>query len=318
VAGLTLGGGLGWLMPKHGMALDNLLAADVVLADGRVVTADDSQHPDLFWALRGGGGNFGVASSFTFQLHEIGPVVTGGLMAWTFDHARDVLRLFRDLAADATDDMMLVAALLTAPDAKTKLVAIGAGHFGTAASAEAAIRPMKTFGQPVMDALGPIPYSTLNTLLDDAFPRGARNYWKSHFLAGFDDGLIDTVIDRFEQSPTPMSQLLFEHFHGAPSRVAPEATPFGLRSPGFNCAVLGQWTETADDTRVPDWCRDTFAAIQPYVGPSRYVNYLDQDDTGDAALRAVYGPNVTRLRKVKAVYDPENVFHLNLNIPPAA
>jgi FAD/FMN-containing dehydrogenase len=316
VAGLTLGGGLGWLMPKYGMALDNLLGADVVLADGRAVSANASQNPDLFWALRGGGGNFGVASSFTFTLHEVGPIVTGGLVAWTFDHARDVLRLFRDLAATATDDMMLVAALLTAPDGKTKLAAIGAGHFGTAAIAEAAVRPLKTFGQPVMDGLGPIPYGQLNTLLDDAFPKGARNYWKSHFLSGFDDGLIDTVIDRFQQSPTPMTQLLFEHFHGAPSRVAPEATPFGLRSPGFNGAVLGQWIDPADDTRVTGWCRDTFAAIQPYVGASRYVNYLDQDDTGDEALVAVYGPNVKRLRELKAKYDPENVFHLNLNIPP--
>jgi len=318
VGGLTLGGGLGWLMPKHGMALDNLLAVELVLADGRVVRASADEHPDLFWAVRGGGGNFGVASSFEFQLHEVGPQVTGGLVAWPVDRAPDVLRLVRELAHDAPDDLMLVAAFITAPDAATKLVAIAAGHFGDSSAGEKAIKAIKSFGQPAMDAMGPIPYTQLNAMLDASYPSGARNYWKSHFCDDLADGAIDTIVAAFMRCPSPMGQIVIEHFHGAATRVAPTDTAYALRSSGFNVLMLSQWKDAAEDAAGSAWARDSYAALQRFVGPNRYLNYLDEDDVGDRVLAAAYGPNLRRLQSIKATYDPANVFHHNVNIAPKA
>ncbi|MEO8753358.1 MAG: BBE domain-containing protein, partial [Casimicrobiaceae bacterium] len=264
------------------------------------------------------GGNFGVASSFEFQLHSVGPLVTGGLVAWPVDRARDVLRLYRDLAAKATDDLMLVAALITGPDAATRLVAIAAGHFGDSAAATKALAPIKSFGQPAMDAMGPIPYTQINAMLDASYPSGARNYWKSHFCESLDDDAIDTIVDAFMRSPSPMGQVVIEHFHGAATRVPPTATAYALRSSGFNVLLLSQWQDAAGDAAGSAWARDSYAALQRYVGPNRYLNYLDQDDVGDRVLAAAYGPNLRRLQTIKAQYDPENTFHHNVNIPPRA
>jgi FAD/FMN-containing dehydrogenase len=318
VGGLTLGGGLGWLMPKYGMSLDNLLGVELVLADGSVVRAAADEHPDLFWAVRGGGGNFGVASSFEFRLHPVGPLVTGGLVAWPIDRARDVLRFYRELTSDATDNLMLVAAMITGPDAATKLVAIAAGHFGEADAAEKALKPIKSFGQPAMDAMGPIPYAQLNAMLDGSYPAGARNYWKSHFCERLDDAAIDTIVDAFMRCPSPMGQVVIEHFHGAATRVAPTDTAYALRSSGYNVLLLSQWKDAAQDAAGSAWARDSYAALQRFVGPNRYLNYLDQDDVGDRVLAAAYGPNLGRLQAIKARYDPGNVFHHNVNIPPRA
>jgi FAD/FMN-containing dehydrogenase len=316
IGGLTLGGGLGWLMPKHGMALDNLLSATMVLADGRVVQASSIENSDLFWAIRGGGGNFGVAASLHYQLHDVGPTVIGGLVAHPIDKARDLLRVFRDTAAGAPDDMMLIGALLTGPDGTTKLSALAAGHFGSLADGEAAVAPVKAFGSPIMDVLGPMPYVALNTMLDASFPKGARNYWKSHFLPALTDEAIDAVIDAFHRCGSPMSQVVIEHFHGVATRVPPTETAYALRSSGFNLLFLSQWSDPGHDAAGMAWAREAYAAIQPHVGPARYLNYLDHDDATDSAAAAVYGPNLTRLREIKRKYDSDNVFHLNLNIKP--
>jgi FAD/FMN-containing dehydrogenase len=317
VAGLTLGGGFGWLLPKFGLALDNLNAVDLVLADGRVVKASRTDHPDLFWAVRGGGGNFGVAASFEFRLHEVGPIVSGGLVAHPYDQAAPLLRFFRDTAAHATDDLMLVGALLTGPDHATKLSAIAAGHFGSANDAAAALAPIKSFGHPVMDVLGPIPYVQLNGLLDASLPRGARNYWKSHFLTELTDEAIGALIEAYARRPSPMSQIVIEHFHGALTRVAPTDTAFALRTAGFNVLVLTQWMHASDDHANIEWGKQTYKTLRPFGSAHRYGNYLDADDAGDETLSAVYGPNVRRLREIKAKYDPQNVFRLNINITPA-
>jgi hypothetical protein len=316
VGGLTLGGGLGWLMPKYGMALDNLLSADVVLADGTIVRAADDENEDLFWAVRGGGGNFGVAGSFQFRLHDVGPTLIGGMAAWPFEHARDVLRFFRDFTRRADDDVMAFAGLLTAPDGQTKLAAIVVGHFGPANDGQAAVAPIKRFGAPIVDGLGPIDYSALNGMLDAAFPRGAMNYWKTHFLDELSDDAIDALIAQYARSPTPMSQVLLEHFHGAASRVPVADTAYALRSEGYNSLVLAQWTDAVDNERCIDWARQTYTSLQPFVGAQRYVNYLDDDDSDDTVLSSVYGPNLARLRKIKKQYDPDNVFHMNVNITP--
>jgi len=317
VAGLTLGGGLGWLMAKYGMTLDNLIGVDLVLADGTLVLASADEHQDLFWALRGGGGNFGVAGSFEFRLHQVGPTIIGGIVAWPFAKARDVLRLYRDITASVPDELMVVAALLTAPDGSTKLVAIAAAHCGPAGDAEAAVAPIKSFGTPVMDVLGPMPYVALNGMLDAAFPKGALNYWKSHFIDRLADEAIDTLIGRFSTCPSPMGQILLEHFHGAATRVPPGETAYFLRSGGYNSLLLAEWTDPAQSDACIAWARNSYAALQPHTGERRYLNYLDDDDSTDATLDAVYGANLPRLRQIKRTYDPDNFFRMNLNIPPA-
>lgn len=316
IGGLTLGGGLGWLMPKFGMALDNLRSVDLVLADGQVVRANKQEHPDLFWAVRGGGGNFGVATSLEYEVHPVGPIVIGGLAAWPAAMAKDVLKLFRDLAAKATDDVMLVAALLTAPDGKTKVAAMAMGHFGSRADGENAIAPIKAF-KPILDELGPIPYTALNGLLDGAFPPGAFNYWKTHFLNQLTDEAMDAMIEMAAHCPTPMGQIVIEHFHGAATRVPVGDTAYSLRSSGFNIAIISEWLDRAHDDACLGWGKKTFSALQPFAGSQRYINYLNHDDSLDAALAAVYGPNLPRLRQIKKQYDPENVFHHNVNIKPA-
>ena len=315
IAGLTLGGGIGWLMPKYGLALDNLRSADLVMADGRVVRASEDENADLFWAIRGGGGNFGIATSLEFNLHPVGPIITGGVVAHPFARAVDVLKFFRDSCADLPDEMMLVAGLQTAPDgSNTRLAAIVAAHSGSLSDGETAARPLKAFGAPVLDAVGPIPYSTLNTMLDPAFPRGARNYWRAQLLTDLNDDAIRTIVRSFEVCPSPMSQIIIEHLHGAASRVPVEATACTLRATGFNVVIISQWADARETERGIAWARETFSSLKPYLAPTRYVNYLEGDATDAAAT--VYGPNLRRLRDLKTKWDPENFFHRNVNILP--
>jgi FAD/FMN-containing dehydrogenase len=314
IAGLTLGGGLGWLMTKHGLALDNLRSAELVMADGKVLRASQDENPDLFWAIRGGGGNFGIAASLEYNLHAIGPTITGGLVAHPFPKSLEVLRFFRELCAGASDDMALFAGMLTAPDGSgARLVGILVAHFGSPAEGEAAARPIKAFGPPVMDALGPITYCTLNGLLDPSFPKGALNYWKAQFITDLSDDCIRTLIDRFEQCPSPMSQIVIEDFHGVSTRVGLTDTACTLRTAGFDIVIISQWNDPADTERCTRWCRDTYSALKPYLGTARYMNYLAHDES-DA--RGVYGPNYPRLQELKRKYDPDNFFHTNVNIPP--
>jgi FAD/FMN-containing dehydrogenase len=318
IAGLTLGGGLGWLMAKHGLALDNLLSAEVVLADGRVVTASERDHPDLFWALRGGGGNFGVVASLEYRLHPVGPVVTGGLVAWPFAAAWDVLRHFRDVTASLPDELTLVAGLVHAPDGSgEKMAAIVLCHCGTPAAAEEALRPIRQFGTPALDAIGPMPYAGLNAMLDAKYPRGALNYWKSSFLSALSDDAIRAMTESFAACPTPMGQLLMEHVHGAVARIDVGDTAFPHRAEGYNMLVLSEWTDPRQTEACTAWAREAFAALRPYTGAGRYVNYLDADERPDA-VAAAYGPNFGRLQQIKAKYDPKNLFRLNQNILPTA
>jgi FAD/FMN-containing dehydrogenase len=316
IAGLTLGGGLGWLMGKHALALDNLLSVDLVLADGRILTASEDDNADLFWALRGGGGNFGVAASFEYGLHPVGPMVTGGLIAYPFSAAWDVLRFFRDVTASLPDEFTVFAGLIHAPDGSgAKLAAIVLCHCGPLAAGESAAKPIKKFGAPVMDVIGPMPYSQVNAMLDAAYPRGALNYWKSNFLSSLSDEAIRTMIDCFAKCPTPMGQLLLEHFHGAVTRVGVTDTAFPHRAQGNNLLVFSEWMDPKDNNACTAWARDSYTAMQPFMGSGRYVNYLGDDERGDA-VAAAYGPNHRRLQQLKVKYDPENFFHMNQNIRP--
>jgi FAD/FMN-containing dehydrogenase len=316
VAGLTLGGGLGWLLGKHGLAIDNLRSVQMVTADGRVLTANAHENADLFWAVRGGGGNFGIATSFAFAVHPVGPIVTGGLVAHPFERAVDTLRFFREVIASLPDELTLYAGFIHAPDgSNNKLAGVIACHCGPLADGEAAVRPIKAFGPPVMDALGPVPYTAVNSMLDAYYPKGALNYWKSCVLATLNDGAIDTLIDCYARVPSPMAAIIIEHIHGAATRVGVSDTAFPYRSAGCNLLFLTQWTNPADTSACVEWTRASYRAMQPFMSTWRYVNYVSDDETPGVAAEA-YGPNYARLRQLKTKYDPTNFFHMNQNIKP--
>jgi FAD/FMN-containing dehydrogenase len=313
IAGLTLGGGLGWLMAKHGLAADNLLTAELVTAAGEVLRVDADSHADLFWALRGGGGNFGVVTSFTYRLHSLSGV-TGGLIAHPLEAAPELLRFYRDAVADASDELTVFAGLVHAPDGSgAKLGALVVFHTGDAGTAVRELEPFMSFGSPAMVQVGPLPYPVMNTLLDGAFPHGSLNYWQSSFTRGLPDALIDTAVERFAAAPSPMASILFEHFHGAVTRVPIDATAVPHRARGWNLLIPTVWTDPATTASNIAWTRATHAALAPHLDGRRWLNYLGDDADSDA-VRAAYGPNYERLQVIKRRYDPDNVFRLNQNI----
>ena len=315
IAGFTLGGGLGWLMSKYGLAADNLQAVELVTASGEVLEVDAATHPDLFWALRGGGGNFGIATTLTYRLHPV-PTVTGGLIAHPIDAAPELLRFYRDAVARASDDLTVFAALVHAPDGSgAKLAALVVFHAGDPDQADAELAPFLTFGSPLVVQVGRMPYPQMNTLLDAGFPQGAFNYWLSSFTQGLSDDLIDTAVERFTSVPSPMSSILFEHFHGAVTRIGTTETAVPHREPGWNLLIPSVWTDATDTDANIRWTRESYAALRPGFATGRWLNYLG-DDQADDAIHAAYGPNYARLREIKRRYDPENIFRLNHNIAP--
>jgi FAD/FMN-containing dehydrogenase len=315
IAGYTLGGGLGWLMGKYGLACDNLQAVELVTAAGDVLQVDAESHPDLFWALRGGGGNFGVATSFTYRLHPLS-TVTGGLIAYPIDAAPDLLRFYRDAVADVSDDLTVFAGLVHAPDGSgAKLAALVVCHAGNPDTAARELAPLLSFGTPVMTQVGPMPYPQMNTLLDAGYPMGSLNYWLSSFTRGLPDALIDAAVERFASVPSTMTAILLEHFHGAVTRVAPTDTAVPHRESGWNLLIPSVWTDPSATEANTRWTRETHAALAPHLAARRWLNYLG-DDQAEDAVQAAYGPNYHRLREIKRRYDPTNVFHLNHNIAP--
>ncbi|WP_249018864.1 FAD-binding oxidoreductase [Conexibacter sp. S30A1] len=319
VAGLTLGGGFGWLMGKFGFAADNLLSAEVVTADGAILTASVHEHPDLFWALRGGGGNFGVVTSFTFKLYRVGPIVTGGFNFWPYKRAKEVLALFREESAKISDDMSLVAALVRSPDEPHEpLAGIIACHVGPEDVATRELAAIRGFGEPVVQAIIRKPYEDVNSQYDFGFPNRALNYWKSSFLKRLPDDAISSMVADFARCPSHMSILMLEDVHGAATRVPTAATAIPHRAAGFNLLIPSVWSNPSETALNVAWTQDTFARLNPFFAPGRYVNYLDDDEAqrGGDPVRAAYGANYERLVEVKTAYDPENVFHLNYNIPP--
>ena len=316
IAGLTLGGGIGWLSGVHGLAVDNLLAVELVTASGDVLSVTADSNPDLFWALRGGGGNFGVATSFEYRLSPLREVV-GGVIAYPFDAARDVLRFYRGIAEAAPDELVVVCGLLHAPDGSgTKLIAFAICHAGSPEQAEHDLAPVRAFGEPVMSEVGPMPYPVVNTLFDAAYPRAALNYWKSSFLKTLDDDLIDATVDAYSSTPSTMTLIVFEHFHGAVTRVGVTDTPVPHRDEGFNVLITSVWTDPNATEENVAWTRSAFESMSPSFIDRRWLNYFSDDDRGDA-VRAAYGPNYDRLARIKREYDPNNIFHLNQNIEPA-
>ena len=314
IAGLTLGGGLGWLSSKYGLTADNLISADVVLADGRFVTASATEHADLFWGLRGGSGNFGVVTSFEYRLHVVGATVLGGMVAYPLAKTRDVLRFYRDFNRAAPDDLTTYALFITPPGGDT-VVALCCCYEGPLDKGEEVIRPLRTFGPPVHDQLGPMPYVTLQRMFDDAFPAGSSYYTKGNFLEDLSDAAIDVFAEYAATKPSPLSGVMVQTIRGAAGRVPSDATAFAHRRLPYAPVIVSQWRETADAEKNVAWTRDFGAALQALAGGGAYVNDLSYDDT--ARVRTAYGANFERLVTLKRTYDPANLFLLNPNISPA-
>jgi len=312
VAGLTLGGGLGWLMGTHGLSIDNLTQVELVTADGQVRLVDAEHEPDLFWALRGGGGNFGVAASLEFETHPLDTIL-GGLLAHPLAAAAEVIEMYHQFTKACSDELTAFCGLVHAPDGSgMQLCAIPLCHSGEPAQAEAELAPLRQFGPPILDLVQPMPYPAVNSMLDAGFPKGAFNYWKSAFFTELTDAAVQTLIDAFEAVPSIMSGVVIEHFHGAVCRIDPTATAFPFRDPGYNLVLTGQWSDPAETDVNLAWVRDTFTALEPYTAPKVYVNYL-ADDERERVVNA-YGPNLERLVDIKRRFDPENLFRLNENI----
>ena len=314
VGGLTLGGGLGWLMRRHGLACDNLLSVEIVTADGQVRTASTADHPDLFWGVRGGGGNFGVVTTFEFRLHPVSEVY-GGMMLHPFARAREVLGAYRELTRVAPDELTVFCGLLTGPDGG-KVVATPLCFTGAAADGERLLRPLREVGPPIVDAVGPMPYGALQTMLDEGFPAGQQVYWRGDFLHELSDDVIDRAIAHFTAVTSPFTAVLFEHLGGAVRRVAGEATAFDHRDAEYNVAVVARWQDAAEHDVHVRWTRDICDALRPHAR-GVYVNYLGVEESADR-VRDAYGPaKYARLAAVKRTYDPTNLFRLNQNIVPA-
>ena len=314
VAGLTLGGGLGWLAGRYGLTCDNLLAAEVVTADGDRLRASETENPDLFWALRGGGGNFGVVTAFELQLHAVGPTIFGGMVAHPLDRAVDVLRFYRDYCESNPDEVNTACAMMTTPDG-AKIIAIAACHCGSLDDGEQALRPIKQFGPPVLDQMGPMPYLALQTALDGAFPRGRRYYWKSALVTQLRDEMIERMPEQLATAPSPHTVFLLQQIGNTANRVPADATAFAHREARWDALVLTGWDDPSEDEQQVAWSREVYESWRPFCSDASYTNALSGEDS-EADIRSSYGSAYPRLAEIKARYDPANLFRLNANIKP--
>jgi FAD/FMN-containing dehydrogenase len=327
VGGLTLGGGIGWLMRQHGLTIDNLLAAEVVTAEGSIVRASAYEHPDLFWALRGGGGNFGVVTSFQFALHAVGPEVIAGPVFWAAEDTGKVLRFYRDFVADAPDELGNVVRLGTVPPLPVipedlhwrPAIAVTSCYAGAVEDGERAVAPLRGFGSPLIDLVGPTPYVDHQRGMDDTLPHGWNYYWKATNLDAVSDEVIDVIVDYVYRANSPRTYVVMFHMEGAVARVPHEATAYAGRDVPHNLSIDAAWLpEQADEIGAAEteWTRAFFSALEPHRAKSVYVNFLDADDNA-SRVREAYGDEIyRRLAEVKAKYDPDNVFHHNKNIIP--
>jgi FAD/FMN-containing dehydrogenase len=322
IAGLTLGGGFGWLTRKYGMTIDNLVSVDVITADGKKIRASENDNPDLFWALRGGGGNFGVVTQFEFQLFPVGPEIVAGLIVFPFNQAKQILNKYRQFVNSAPEELNIWVVLRKAPPLPflpenvhgKEVVVLPIFYSGAVAEAEKLIAPVRAFGNAHGEHIGAQPYIAWQKAFDPLLTPGARNYWKSHNFTELADGALNTIIDFAGKLPSPQCEIFIGLIAGAPNRIAPEAMAYGHRDAKFVLNVHGRWDDAKDDHKCIGWAREFFNASAPYASAGAYVNFMTAEEGGRVA--AAYGSNYGRLVEVKRRYDPENVFHLNQNIKP--
>jgi FAD/FMN-containing dehydrogenase len=324
VAGLTLGGGFGWLSRKFGLAVDNLISADMVAADGKLVQASATENPDLFWALRGGGGNFGVVSSFEFRLHPVGPMVLSGLIVHPFARARELLAGYREFASRAPDELAVWVVLRQAPPLPflpaevhgKEILVFAVCYTGDEIDGKRALEPLRALGEPIGDVIGMQPYAAWQTAFDPLLTPGAYNYWKSHNFMELSDGLLDSLVSYAARLPTPECEIFIGQLGGATSRVAVDATAYPHRNARFVMNAHTRWREPADEQRSIDWARQLFAETAPHATGGVYINFMPEDEV-DRVSNA-YGANYGRLVALKAKHDPDNLFRLNQNVRPSA
>ena len=324
VAGLTLNGGVSWHRRKHGMTIDNLVAADVVLADGSLVRASATEHPDLLWALKGGGGNFGVVVAFEFALHELGPEVAFLYVPYPIDRAGEVLRGYRELVADAPDELTVdfgIERFAPDPELPPELHGVlHAGLFGMYAGPVEeglkALQPFRELGEPIFDMTQPFPFAAVQSMLDPKFPDGDRRYWKALYLDALEDEIVDEIVARAVEAPSGQTLTFLRHLGGAMSRVPSGATAFGDRSARFMLSIDATWQDPGEDDVNIAWTRAFWDELNRWAGDRTYFNFPGKLEEGEAALRASYGANYERLRDIKTAYDPENLFRSTQSIAP--
>jgi len=324
IAGLTLGGGFGWLSRRHGLTIDNLISADVVTADGQLARASAEENPDLFWGIRGGGGNFGIVTAFEFALHPMGPDVLSGLIVHPISAAADVLRQYRQFCAAAPDEVTVWVVMRKAPPLPflppevhgTEVLVLAALYAGPMGDGEKALAPLRAIGQPIADVISPHPFTGFQAAFDPLLTPGARNYWKSHDFLALDDGLLDTLLEYVGTLPDPQCEIFIAQMGGATSRVPTDDTAYRHRDANFVMNVHGRWNDAKHDARCIEWCRSLFEAASPYATGGVYVNFMTEDETD--RVQAAYGASYQRMVELKRKYDPTNLFHLNQNIRPDA
>lgn len=323
IAGLTVGGGFGWLTRKYGLTVDNLVAADVVTADGTKRTVSSKENADLFWAIRGGGGNFGVVTRFEFQLHPVGPEILAGLMVFPLKQAKQVLQKYRKFADSAPEELNIWVVLRKAPplpflpaDVHGKeVVVLAIFYAGDVAAGQKLIEPIRGFGDLVGEHIGPQPYVQWQQAFDPLLTPGARNYWKSHYFTELSDEALDTMISYAGKLPSPHTEIFIGLLSGAANRVASDAMAYPHRQVKYVMNVHGRWEQASEDQKCINWSREFFNASAPYADGGVYSNFMTDDET--TRIASAYGSNFDRLAQIKKKYDPENLFHLNQNIKPA-
>jgi FAD/FMN-containing dehydrogenase len=324
VAGLTLGGGFGWISRKFGLTVDNLLSADVVTADGVLLRASETDNPDLFWAIRGGGGNFGVVTSFELKLHPVGPQVIAGLIVHPFSAAKDVFSEYRRLVAEAPDELCCWMVMRKAPPLPflppevhgTEVLVLALCYSGDLASGEKAVAPFKAIGKPIADVVGPSPFAGWQTAFDPLLTPGARNYWKSHDFVELADGLVELLLKAVRELPTPQCEIFIGSLGGAINRIPAGATAYPHRDVNFVMNVHTRWDSPSEDASCIRWARALYDAAAAFATGGVYVNFMP-DDEAQRVRSGAYGVNYDRLAKLKAKYDPKNLFRTNQNVAPA-
>jgi FAD/FMN-containing dehydrogenase len=324
ISGLTLGGGFGWLTRKHGLTLDNLISAQVVTAEGNLVHASAEENADLFWGIRGGGGNFGIITSFEFQLHPVGPMIYGGLIVFAASEARSVLEQHRAYAQTMPDEMSVWVVLRNAPPLPflpedvhgTEVIVMATFYVGDAARGEELIAPIKDFGTPVGTHLGAMPYTAWQQAFDPLLTPGMRNYWKSHNFTELSDGALDEVIKYAGKLPSPHCEIFIAQLGGQASRVAADATAYSQRDAQFVMNVHCRWETAEEDARCVAWAREFFDAAEPFATGGVYVNFMPDDEEDRVSGGAYKSETMAQLVSVKTKWDPTNFFRLNQNIKP--
>ena len=322
IAGLTLGGGNGFLARKHGLTVDNLRSVDLVTAEGEFVHANAEENSDLFWAVRGGGGNFGVVTAFEYDLHPVGPELLAGRILHPFDDAASVLRHYRDFVTNAPDEVNCLAGIASVPgdssnfglEPRTQFVQLLAVYAGDIQDGKEALRPLRAIGEPLVDGVCCRPYTELQQLLTESAAPGYRNYWKSDYLAWLPDEAIDIVVEHCDPFPSDRSSVFFETMGGAINRIESDATAFAHRDAAFSITAWARWTDPERDDGHRLWAQSLSDEMEPYTTDGVYVNFLSRE--GDSRIEAAYGDNYDKLASVKAAYDPENMFRMNQNIEP--